>query len=168
MAFTFIKSEETQMKNDIYKFYESKLRIFGVLLICAFLMFGGFLATQSIEPYEKHVGYVCFIFFGLCFIMGTSRIFSNKALVEVTPTYIKMYNFEKLLWKDVIGVQNVQIYNAKFLYFDIEDASKYKLTFWQKVNIRFGHSPFYISIVTLSKKDLKELQRIIKQHVRSR
>lgn len=150
------------MKNDIYKFYESKLRIFGVLLICIFLLFGCFLATQSIEPYEKHVGYVGFIFFGICFIVGISKIFSNKAIVEITPTYIKMYNFEKVLWEDITEVQNIQIYSAKFFYFNVKDISKYKLTFWQKVNIWFGYSPFYISLKTLSKKDLEKLQRIIK------
>ena len=153
------------MKNNIYKFYESKFKIFGLLLICVFLLFGSFLASQSIKPRERYIGYTGLAFFGVCLVMVIYKILSNKAFVEITPDYIKMYNFEKLFWADITGVQNVQIHNAKFFYFDVKDETKYKLTFWQKVNKMFGYSPFYISITTLSEKDLEELQKIIKQYV---
>ena len=157
--------KKAQMQNDICKFYENKRRIFYVSIGRILLLFGSYLAAQSDNPREKLAGYAGLVFFGVCMITGISKILSNKAFIEITPTYIKMYNFEKLLWTDITGVQDVQISHTKFIYFDVKDTSKYRLTFWQKVNQKCGQSPFYISLVTLPEKDLNKLQQIIKQHV---
>lgn len=118
MAF-FIYRAEINMKNDIYSFYESKFRIFCVLLGCILFLFGSYWLSQSVVSKEKIVGCLGLIFFGLCLIVAIFKITSNKTFIEVTPTYIKMYNFEKLLWTDITDVQNVQIHSARFFYFNV-------------------------------------------------
>ena len=72
-------------------------------------------------------------------------------------------NFEKLLWSDVTKAQEMKIKQSSFLYLDVKDVSKYKLTFWQKINLHSGFSPFYITLTALSQKDAEELRRILKE-----
>ena len=151
------------MEHEIYKFYESKSKIFSRILGGIFMILVSYLMSQrAIVPEKKFIGYVGMICFGLASIVWIYKIISNPLAIEVTSTYIKILNFEKLLWSDITNIREFQIYSVKFLYFYVEDISKYKLTFGQKINKTFKHPPFYIALDVLSKEDLEKLQQLIR------
>ena len=152
------------MENDAYKFYERKSKIFWLLVACILLLLGSYFISKSVVPKERLAGYVGLVLFGMGLIAAIIKMLSNKAYVEITPTYIKIGNFEKLLWKDVTDAYIVQIRGAKLFYFSVADVAEYKLTFWQKVNYKLGYPPFYIPLSTFSADDLNKLQQLIKQY----
>ena len=154
------------MDTGYYKFYEKKFKILLLLFACVVFCVTGYFMIKGTDPFYKLVGYAGIIFFGLCFIKGSLKLFRGKAYIEITPTYIQIDNFEKLPWTDIVGVREFSMHGTKSCWLlDIKDVSKYKLTFLQKINSAAGFSPFYITLPAISDKDKKELKRILKERI---
>ena len=151
------------MDTGYYKFYEKKFKILLLLLACVVFCVGGYFMIKDTDSFYRLVGYATIIFFGLCFIMGSLKLCNNKAYIEITPTYIKIGNFEKCLWMDIVDITTS--YNGESVFLHVKDVSKYKLTFWQRVNLSHGSTPFYIALMTLSQEDKEELKRILKERI---
>ena len=168
----FVKSirKEIIMDTGYYKFYEKKIKILLFLLICVGFCVGGYFMVKNTDSFYRLVGYVCIIISVLCFIKWGLSLFRGRAYIEITPTYIQIDNFEKLLWTDIVGVRSLHVKNgttdAKPCWLiDVKDVSKYKLTFLQKANLAVYSSPFWITLVALSKKDREEIKRILKERI---
>ena len=121
------------MDTGYYKFYEKKFKILLLLLCCVAFCVAGCFMIKDTDSFYRLVGWVAIIFFGLCFIKLCLKLFSGKAYIEITPTYIQIDNFEKLPWTDIVGVRVFSMDGTKSCWLlDIKDVSKYKLTFLQK------------------------------------
>ena len=84
------------MDTGYYKFYEKKFKILLLLLSCVVFCVGGYFMIKDTDSFYRLVGWVGIIFFGLGFIKLCLKLFSGKAYIEITPTYIQIDNFEKL------------------------------------------------------------------------
>ncbi len=154
------------MDTGYYKFYEKKFKILLLLLCCVAFCVAGCFMIKDTDSFYRLVGWVAIIFFGLCFIKLCLKLFSGKAYIEITPTYIQIDNFEKLPWTDIVGVRVFSMDGTKSCWLlDIKDVSKYKLTFLQKINSAAGFTPFYITLSAISDKDKEELKRILKERI---
>ena len=154
------------MDTGYYKFYEKKFKILLWLLWCVAVCVAGCFMIKDTDSFNRLMGWVFIILFGLCFIKMCLKLFSGKAYIEITPTYIQIDNFEKLPWTDIVGVQVFSMHGKKsYWLLDIKDVSKYKLTFSQKINSAVGFSPFYIMLPAISDKDKKELKCILKERI---
>ena len=49
---------------------------------------------KDTDSFYRLVGWVGIIFFGLGFIKLCLKLFSGKAYIEITPTYIQIDNFD--------------------------------------------------------------------------
>ena len=163
--------KEIIMDTGYYKFYEKKFKILLLLLSCVVFCVGDYFMIKDTDSFYRLVRWVAIIFFGLCFIKWCLKLFSGKAYIEITPTYIQIDNFEKIPWTDIVGVRvfSVQVfgmYGTKSGWLlDVKDVSKYKLTFLQKINSAAVFSPFYIAFSAISDKDKEELKRILKERI---
>ncbi|MBO5997114.1 MAG: hypothetical protein J6P93_01115 [Alphaproteobacteria bacterium] len=159
------------MNTGYYKFYYNKVRIFFSFIICAVIAGAClWIRNSHTDASDKLIGAIGFITGGLVALWSLFKLFDKKAYIEITPDYIKVENFEKVLWSDIntIGVSSVSIPNnggeKRFLYLDVKDASKYKLTLKQKVNAQAGFPPFFLNDDFLAKKDRPKLRSILKDH----
>ena len=79
-------------------------------------------------------------------------------------------DFEKLLWTDIsrVYVQGISTHygNGSVLVLEVKEISKYKLTLNQKLNIKMGYPPFFITCATLKKEDLSNLKHILEERVK--
>ena len=117
--------------------------------------------------FELWACYFGLFFFGLGIVKIFCKLFSGKAYVEITPTYIRIDNFDKVLWNDITGVTEFanSMTGQSLLGLEVKNVSKYKLTLWQKMNKAFKFSPFYISTMLLSKTDSEMLQDILEKRL---
>ena len=146
--------------------HEKKSKILLLLLGCFVFCIGGYFMIKEPDSFYRLIGYATMIFCSLGSIKLCFMLFSGKAYIEITPTYIQIDNFEKLLWTDIIGVRNFNMNGTTLGWIiDVTDTSKYKLTFSQKANLVVDSSPFYIALQTLSEKDREIIKRILKERI---
>ena len=129
-----------------FSFLESEL--FNLLIIALFLL----LISMHVIP--------------LCL-----KLFSYDTYVEITPAFVRIADFEKVFWTDVVSVTDYASYSGRcfspldhWWFIDVKNASKYKLTFTQKLNGLYRHSSFYILQKFLSSNDRKQLAEALQKY----
>jgi len=146
-----------------YRFYEDKLKLLVYFFGCILFVYIGFMLRQDEDISLSYI-YLGILFFGYGAIYILLKLYSNTPFMEITPSYIKMDNFDKLFWSDIYELAFFQsVYygiKVKFWYFKV-DISKYKLTLKQKLNLKCGFPPFYIYTKTLNEKDRETLKNIL-------
>ena len=155
------------MDTEHIRFYKNKSKLLLCILACAIFIVGGYfmIIDEKGTLSDKLVGYSAILFFGLGVIVFCFSLFSKKAYIEITPTYIKIGNFDRLLWKDITYLNATIHKSTAFLSLEVKDLSKYKLTFVQKLNLYTGFSPFFITPSILSKQDYEQLKTILRQRI---
>lgn len=148
------------METNSCNFYANKGKLLqSIFILVGFCIAFLFLIATS-DLLDRIIGCIFLIFDAVLIkILLRSLI---KVYIEITPTYIKIDNFEKLLWTDITAgkIGSMQSY---YLY--VKDVSKYKLTFWQKINSVMGAAPFLIALARLSEEDQKKLICILKERI---
>ena len=141
--------------------YISKTQLFKYALIAlVFVLIGIFFILKN---EDVALGYASVIFFSFCLIILLTTSNLQKPYITLTPTYIKIKNFENLLWSDITQV--VDLPRNAGIAFQIKDSTKYKLTKLQKLNDRLSATPFWIGTQLISKKDKQILLEYISKQL---
>ena len=125
------------MDTGYYKFYENKFKIFLLFLgSIAFVALCFWMRnSDDADMVERLAGGIGIIFFGLGVIIFLFKLLANKVYLEITPTYIKIGNSEKLLWTDITCAKefcmNIKGSQQHWWGFEVKDIEKYNLTFTQ-------------------------------------
>lgn len=159
-----------KMDTGYYKFYEKKFKIFCLFVLgVVFTTLCFWLYYNGSSAYERLIGGTGGVFFGFCTLAWFLKLFLGKPYIEITPTYIKIDNFEKVLWTDIIKVgidkRNVSGQEVRIWFIDVKDISKYKLTFMQKINLNAGFHAFCFRLINLSAKDVDKLMSVLEKYV---
>ena len=155
------------MRTSCYKFHRKyKLPLF---------ILGGIISTIPLYYYFLVIKFYNFTYttiqlygFALyipCIFILSAILYKFKAYIEITPTHIRINNSDKLLWEDIICLRTINIEKSVFWVLEIEDLSKYHLTYSQKNMLKSGLSPFMIAPSYLSQKNCEQLKNILKLHI---
>lgn len=157
------------MAVECCKFYPNKKKIVLYFFISIIFVLIGIGAVNNFFPNitksDIFVGYCCILFFGLCSTIYLSKLLNSEAYIEITPLYIKIGNWDKLLWTDIINIREIEIRKQEFLYFYVKDIKKFKLTIIQKLNQFLMGSPFYITFSLLGKSDCRKIKCLVKEAI---
>ena len=153
------------MDTGYYKFYRSKFKVLLSFLPVVFL-----LVIAVIDPSMWIMGIFSLIFFVFLFFKVVIPMLMHRPFIEMTPSYIKVDGWDRLLWIDVERVEKtiknergrtLVIYN-----FWIKDVSKYQLTATQKMNEKMKFSPFALMLPgPLKNEDCVKLIEVLKAYV---
>ena len=148
-----------------HKFYAGKLRtLLCFLTFIAFVCIGIWMIKDpSSSDKDIFWGYASVVFFGCGSVATLSILFSREPFVIITPEYIKFRSWDKLYWRDITDIGEIETRRQTFLAFEVQNSNRYKLTFGQKIDKMFGITPFSISLNILSKEDQEKLNQIIQQ-----
>lgn len=162
------------MDTGYYKFYDNKHGL--ILLVFIFLMFACvscaslcFLIIDDRVAKNEQIINVALII--CCFIilsaLISSKLLSKKVYIEVTPSYIQIDDFEPLRWTDISRTYKCNMARARggILVLEVRDISKYNLTLNQKLIMKTGLPPFFISRAILKPEDWLTLVHILEGHV---
>ena len=158
------------MDNGYYKFYRSKGKLFMFLIPITIVSWILILLSESIlgitnpDFINKIVLPALIILYLFLFF-----ILTKKVIVDITPAYIKIANFEKLYWVDIDRIERMEkvINNRVAVFYNLwpKSIDKYKLTPIQKENSEQGRSPFCLGpTLFLADNDLKQIVAILKEY----
>ena len=149
------------------KFYKSKLRIFLAMLLCILAVVSLFYINRntSLPADTRMIALISAVIIAFAPISLIPSLFSNKPYIEITSLYIKISNFDRVLWNDIIDIKKFENRGTVVGWeVVVKDVSKYNLTLDQKINFKSGSAPFRIAFSLLNTKDQNDLKRILKEH----
>ncbi|MBR6412432.1 MAG: hypothetical protein IKS41_04655 [Alphaproteobacteria bacterium] len=153
------------MDTGYYKFYRSKKRaLLGFLPVVAF----GIMTV--INPDVWISGFFALILFLFWMVKMFIPLIKHQPYIEITPSYIKVNDWDRLLWAEIDRVEKViRNVNGRTLIvynFWPKDISKYHLTLIQKGNMKMKFSPFSLMLPgPLQEDDCVKLVEILKEKV---
>lgn len=143
--------------------YISKLQLFKYAVLALIFIFLGIFFILKNE--DVALGYASVIFFSFCLIVLLTTSNWHKPYITLTPTYIKIKDYENLLWTDIQQVVGLPYKSG--IAFQLKDSAKYHLTKLQKMNDFLSATPFWISIKLISKEDAQTLLTYIEKTLKS-
>ena len=145
------------MDTGYYKFYRDK----KLLLVASLPLLGCCVA----EIYSNTSDVWGFCLFSLFFFFFIFWGWFRKPYIETTSSYIQINYCVKLKWSDVERVTKTTGRGGAIYHLWPKDISKYHLTMFQKIMMKNNYSPFYIQPVMLQERELRKLQKILRERV---
>lgn len=153
-----------ELQDGTVGFYESKLMLFFIFIGIALLLGVPMYFAMGINPNSDDIFAIGAYFFiiTLVFLKFLFSLFAAP-MVIVSEDYIKLRGFPELLWQDIaqLYIERRYVVGQKrrqwVITATVFDLSKYNLSLWQKIKIKFGAEPFVLNISMLGKKERARL-----------
>lgn len=116
----------------------SKMKLFLLLLLSIafivtgvlFILYPDVIASSRRDPmYISVIGYVCVVFFGLCFVAIGSRMFSKKQGLVIDKHGMTDNSSASsaglIAWSDIESIRVLKIYNQKMILLKVSNPMDY-------------------------------------------
>ncbi|MBR6663846.1 MAG: hypothetical protein IKL33_03355, partial [Alphaproteobacteria bacterium] len=149
-------------------FYYSRKKLGAYLVFNIILLTLAVLFTLTVFPDYPSAYYFALI---SCAISLTGALFvflARLPLAIITPECLKIDRNKPLLWGQITGIKKIKIskfpFSKSILRIETIPLKEYRYSFMQKISAKSEFGAFSIPLYAMSKKDAKQIERIIRQH----